>query len=257
FNSFPGIIVCGAGNDGNELLNYMHQGNHYGPADFELQDPRKLITVAGLNSNSDIASFSNYNHEIEDIYAPAENILSPTLNGFWAINNSGTSFSTAIVSAALAKFIIKNGQFFNSSLLSISKEHLMNGVDGEVIRGRIVDITGMCEISKNNFSIKSDKNKQIKPSKQEVLNNFNVQISPNPTSEFLNVKILEYESGELLINLYNSLGNMVFSKRDLISKEHELEPIIIDIKTLTIPKGSYFLQIINGGKFIQKPFIIN
>ncbi|KAA3633820.1 MAG: hypothetical protein DWQ02_12565, partial [Bacteroidetes bacterium] len=66
FNSFPGIIVCGAGNDGNELLNYMHQGNHYGPADFELQDPRKLLTVAGLNSNSDIASFWNYNHEIVD-----------------------------------------------------------------------------------------------------------------------------------------------------------------------------------------------
>ena len=81
------IIVSAAGNDNNEKLFY--------PASYD-----NVVSVAASNSTDEKWPNSTYNWRV-DISAPGQNVISTLSNSTYS-TSSGTSFSSPIVSSALA-----------------------------------------------------------------------------------------------------------------------------------------------------------
>lgn len=73
-SEFDGLFICIAGNG--DLTNIDADENY--PASFECNN---MIVVGALDSEKEIASFSNYGATSVDIYAPGENVLT-TLPGY-------------------------------------------------------------------------------------------------------------------------------------------------------------------------------
>ena len=103
------IFVAAAGNDGqnNDLINTFTVHSKEGsrqvtgrayPASHELDN---LISVAAVDSNGDLAEFSNYGSTNVDLGAPGVHILAPFTNHGWTWLD-GTSMAAPFVSAAAA-----------------------------------------------------------------------------------------------------------------------------------------------------------
>jgi subtilisin family serine protease len=99
------LVVCAAGNDGNETVFY--------PASYKY-----VISVASTGSNSDAkSSFSNYGMYI-DVCAPGSNIYSTFYNNTYNYS-SGTSMASPVAAGAAA--IIKS-QFPNYTGLQVGEQ---------------------------------------------------------------------------------------------------------------------------------------
>ncbi|MBI3871195.1 MAG: S8 family serine peptidase [Verrucomicrobia bacterium] len=89
------VVVAGVGNEGadNDILPGY-------PASYNLDN---IIAVAATDRSDQLASFSNYGATNVDLAAPGEAITSTRASGVNPYSaNSGTSFSTAIMSGAIA-----------------------------------------------------------------------------------------------------------------------------------------------------------
>jgi hypothetical protein len=69
--NFPGLIVCGAGN---EAKNNDNMNEHYYPAKYDLPN---LITVGATCSKDDRWIRSNFGEKTVDVFAPGTHIISP------------------------------------------------------------------------------------------------------------------------------------------------------------------------------------
>ena len=88
FAATSGILhIAAAGNDGNSSMSY--------PASYD-----EVMSVGALNSSKNIASFSQYNSQVE-IAAPGVSVRSTVLNNGYS-NYDGTSMATPHVSAVAA-----------------------------------------------------------------------------------------------------------------------------------------------------------
>lgn len=81
------LVVCAAGNDGNDELFYPGSYNY-------------VLNVASTNSSDRKSTFSNYGYNI-DVCAPGDNVLS-TWEGNIYINSSGTSMASPVTAGAAA-----------------------------------------------------------------------------------------------------------------------------------------------------------
>jgi subtilisin family serine protease len=89
------LFVVASGNDGLNLDDYDHK---IIPAMLALDH---VITVGAINSEDEIADFSNYGERFVDIYAPGVNILSTWPDGEFR-EVSGTSMAAPVISARAA-----------------------------------------------------------------------------------------------------------------------------------------------------------
>ncbi|HXG92883.1 MAG TPA: S8 family peptidase [Blastocatellia bacterium] len=89
------LFVCAAGNDGEDV----DQTPDY-PAAYS-KELSNTISVAAIDANDAIASFSNYGHGTVSVAAPGQSIIS-TLPGNSYGNFSGTSMATPFVSGVAA-----------------------------------------------------------------------------------------------------------------------------------------------------------
>lgn len=87
------IFVAAAGNSSND-----NDSNSSYPASYEVDN---VVSVAAIDSNQNLASFSNYGLYSVDIAAPGVGILSTTKNNQYA-SYSGTSMASPHVAGALA-----------------------------------------------------------------------------------------------------------------------------------------------------------
>ncbi|EMS69261.1 S8 family serine peptidase, partial [Ruminiclostridium cellobioparum] len=87
------LFVCAAGNSGADI-----DSNPVYPAAFDCSN---IITVASVNKNGSLSSFSNYGEGSVDVAAPGEGIKS-TLSGNAYGQNSGSSMSAAFTSGEAA-----------------------------------------------------------------------------------------------------------------------------------------------------------
>lgn len=81
--------------------------------------------------------------------------------------------------------------------------------------------------------------------------NYKVLVYPNPTSNYLNAYVELLTSDEVMIRIYNSLGQeVIVSPKEQITKKR----FIFDVRTLT--KGIYYVQIIMSDKVVTKKVVL-
>ena len=89
------VFVAAAGNQANNNDNAQQA---YYPASFSLPN---LLSVASVNSNGNLSSFSNFGANTVSLAAPGENIISTWPNNSYAVL-SGTSMATAYVTGVVS-----------------------------------------------------------------------------------------------------------------------------------------------------------
>jgi subtilisin family serine protease len=127
------VFVAAAGNEAND-----NDSNPSYPADYPLDN---IISVAAVDSDRNIASFSNYGATSVDIAAPGVNILSTTpQNGYQRF--SGTSMATPHVSGAMALlFAHQPGLAVNDALVALYDSGLeLDSLVGLVRTSRMLNV---------------------------------------------------------------------------------------------------------------------
>lgn len=117
------IFVAAAGNSANN--------NDANPGYPSSYDVPSVVGVAAIDSNHNLASFSNYGATSVDIAAPGVGILSTYKNGGYA-TLSGTSMATPHVSGLLALLSTANPSLSNGELIGRLYE---SGVDSSTLDG--------------------------------------------------------------------------------------------------------------------------
>ena len=277
---FQGVAVCGAGNDGVELPNSPTVDGRYGPADFIYHDLSKLITVGALNIDNNLAVFSNFNNQVVDVYAPGVELLTPTLNGNWISNNSGTSFSSAIVTASIALKLIGNQTeeiddnenteeiiIAHSNLIeenrspvsSISIDHTIQNFNGDYFIGKIIDISGLCSNS-NNFSFYQSEiinSSRVFNIRKNLNQGFDFNFSPNPAVNYLELTLLNLKKGELHFRFFDNSGKLIYSGQRVINNDYYFKSISIELSGGNFPSGIYRFQLSQGNEVVNKSLFIN
>ncbi len=94
----PAVVVCAAGNGGDDLIGDNNDATPHYPSGYSSAN---IIAVAATDQNDNLASFSNYGPSSVDVAAPGVNILSTANNGGY-IYLHGTSMATPHVSGVAA-----------------------------------------------------------------------------------------------------------------------------------------------------------
>ena len=124
--NYNGLFIAAAGNNGSNndrIPTY--------PASYTSDN---IISVAAINQNNNLTSFSNYGFASVDIAAPGFSILSTILNGGYGYKN-GTSMAAPHVAGAAALLKV-----YRPDLTSLEiKEIILSGVDKQPgLSGRIL-----------------------------------------------------------------------------------------------------------------------
>ena len=119
------LFVAAAGNDGSNNDNRPHFPSNY--------DLPNVISVAALDRNDKLASFSNYGTKTVHIAAPGKDILSTWLNNSYR-EASGTSMATPYVSGVAALIIASEPDISLKDLRArlLSSVDKLNVLDGKV-----------------------------------------------------------------------------------------------------------------------------
>ncbi len=110
------LFIAAAGNDGSNNDRYPHYPSNY--------DLPNVISVAALDRNDQLASFSNFGVKTVHVAAPGKEILSTWLKGDYR-EASGTSMATPYVTGVAALIIAHESRIPMDRL----KQRLMNSVD--------------------------------------------------------------------------------------------------------------------------------
>ena len=131
------LFVSAAGNDSQNNNLYPKY-----PANYDLPNN---ITVASINQNGALSSFSNYGYTTVHVAAPGNGIYSTLPNGKYG-NKSGTSMAAPYVTgvAALVKSVYPSysPSQIKSRILSTVKK--LNSLQGKVSSGGLVDAGKAC-----------------------------------------------------------------------------------------------------------------
>jgi subtilisin family serine protease len=120
--SYPGLVVAAAGNEGTEHA----ADNHFYPCDFDLSN---VICVGASNQNDHLAYYSDYGDGV-DLLAPGGSDEMPLISLDTKINRYteglGTSFATAFASGAAGLVLsanpgLSNQEIVDSILLNVRK----------------------------------------------------------------------------------------------------------------------------------------
>jgi thermitase len=126
------LFVAAAGNDGSD----NDKRGHY-PSNYDLPN---VLSVAALDRNDVLASFSNFGPKTVHVAAPGKDILSTWLNNGYR-EASGTSMATPYVSG-VAALIVANEQ--NISVRELRDRVLKSGDKLDALTGRTVSGGRIC-----------------------------------------------------------------------------------------------------------------
>lgn len=126
------LFVAAAGNDGSNNDKRPHYPSNY--------NSPNVISVAALDRNDQLASFSNYGVKTVHVAAPGKDILSTWLNGQYR-EASGTSMATPYVSGVAALIIASDPQISMKNL----RARLLGSADSlDQLNGRVETGSRIC-----------------------------------------------------------------------------------------------------------------
>ena len=126
------LFVAAAGNDGSDNDKRPHFPSNY--------NSPNIISVAALDRNDQLASFSNYGAKTVHVAAPGKDILSTWLNGQYR-EASGTSMATPYVSGVAALIIASDPQI---SMKNLRARLLGSADDLAHLNGRVETGSRVC-----------------------------------------------------------------------------------------------------------------
>src|SRR5262249_36977754 len=107
-------FVCAAGNGGNDGSgDDLEQVADY-PSTWSTEVP-SIISVAALDANDQLASFSNFGHSVVQVGAPGVQVFSTNVGGTYS-SGSGTSFSAPLVSGIVALLVAREPELTPSQI---------------------------------------------------------------------------------------------------------------------------------------------
>lgn len=119
--SFNGLFVCIAGNDGENIANTPNY-----PASYHLCN---MLVVGAINSDGNKYTNSNYGINVVDIYAPGDGVLTTNLNNSFTVG-AGTSISAPHATGVAALLLSIEPNLTASQL----KTAILEGADDIVIQ---------------------------------------------------------------------------------------------------------------------------
>lgn len=129
--NYPGLIVCGAGNDGSN-----NDTTPFYPASFDLDN---IISVGAIDINNNKWTYSNHGKTSVDVFAPGVDIKSTSKNNTYKVD-SGTSYAAPFVSGLAAM------------LLSIEDETPAGDLTALEIKGLIMD-SAVCNSNLEDYCV--------------------------------------------------------------------------------------------------------
>ncbi|QXP70315.1 S8 family serine peptidase [Polaribacter sp. R2A056_3_33] len=226
------LLVNAVGNDGTNSWKYMGA-----PA-----DAPSVISVGAVNSSGNIASFSSFGPTSDgrikpEILGKGQNpALIDYNSGEITTLSSGTSFSSPIMAGLIACLNQNEGFLLKSSLKKSGENY------NDYLKTAIYE-------SADKFNNPTDQHGYGIPNFEIALNSYiaslsllkgeviNLKISPNPVQDRFTISTDNFE--DLSIQIYTILGEKVFEKAAVTSKN-------IDISFLNT--GIYLLKILKGNQ---------
>ncbi|WP_299217149.1 S8/S53 family peptidase [uncultured Dokdonia sp.] len=237
------IIVAAAGNGSLNLDDPFYQ--EY----IDRGDSGAIIIGAGTpDTNHEALSFSNFGSRVDvqgwgfEVFTTGigDIEIGNDINQTYRYGFAGTSSATAIVSGCVA---VLQGYYHDLTAEFLSSVQLRDLlVETGIPQGEGVHIGPLPNMENAINAI------------QEILsvedpNTLLSFISPNPSSDYLNISLQNISSSQVIIRLYNTLGEQ------LLSKNTQEKNSIIDVQSYAT--GIYFLEVVSGNDRHIKKVIIN
>lgn len=180
------LFVCSAGNQKTNGVDI--DTNKTYPASFSLPN---VVSVAALNTDGQLATYSNYGVNSVAIAAPGSSIFS-TLVGNTYGRFTGTSMATPFVSGASAILMTLNQQYYASEIKQILIESAtpIASLDGKVASNGALNISAALSFGETSIHEKDTTVPKLKLSKS------NGQISIRVSDNNSGVKSLVYLKGK-------------------------------------------------------------
>lgn len=238
------LFVCAAGNNFEEI-----DFNPIYPAAFEFDN---IISVASINKNGNLSSFSNFGEVSVDIAAPGEDILSTLPNNSYG-KFSGTSMATAFVSGEVALLL---SEFKDKSINDI-KDNILKSSDristlkGKVYRGNKIN----CNNAVNSINTEDEKINNIDKKIEDKL----VEANFIKSNGYQLLSSSPWELKENMPTPRSSLGvitvnNKIYAIGGIDSNKVEVfDPINNSWTTksnMPVSRGSFGIATVNGKIYI-------
>ena len=243
------LLIISAGNS--SLNNDL---NPYYPASMSATIP-DLFVVANSDCSNGLDPDSNFGATTVNIAAPGNDILCPTLDGFWVIS-SGSSHSTAIttgISTLLATTYGFNAQNIRCALMDSAVSS--PGLTNKVISNGVVDAPGAYNwfLTQTCIGYLSAPSPPQLESQQVIGRSKGIQVFPNPTNGNVQLFLPMEEQTQANIQIFNIMAQPIYQlKTNLVKGNNQLS---LDLKDLLGEEGMYLLKIQMEDMIITKPLI--
>lgn len=80
-----------------------------------------------------------------------------------------------------------------------------------------------------------------------------VQVTPNPVTDRVELRIEQAENGRLIVQLYDAAGRLV---RDLFDGRNEAGTVVLPVDLAGLPSGTYYAAVQVSGTLVQRQFVV-
>ncbi len=237
-NDYELLIVCAAGNDGEDIDDPINLPNW--PAAYTFNN---LLTVGTYDCTDNVAEFSNYGEKSVDIVAPGYKIPGLTPEGLE--HKTGTSQSTAIVTGLAASLATHQIEFNANEIKCaiVNSATGTNELETKLVSGGYLNaesalsILGYCnieEIRSNSYSSSE------------------MSLYPNPSNEnFIQIRFEHDSNEEVHLSIYDQLGQHTITKQfKVFTGENTLK---YDLEHLS--NGIYTIHVFSQNKRMVGQFM--
>jgi len=229
------LVITAAGNAG--VNNDATPTPQY-PASFSLDN---ILSVASVKCNNRLTDFSNYGPVSTDLAVQGQRIPGPDLNS-GVQELSGTSFSTAIVTAMAAILGSRQSSFEYSAIACALSEtsDVYPYLSDKISSGGVINFQNAFD----EFDMICGSSSRSENTPDDAISGFDAafNVSPVPFTDQLQVHIGDQRLGDVSIYLLDQQGSVI---RTLTSDDQESNITIIH-GLHSLPSGMYMIKVITS-----------